>query len=51
VLERNDAIIDSPEQLADDPYGAGWLLKVEIENPSDLDDALSADEYRTQVEG
>lgn len=51
VLERNDAIMDSPEQLATDPYGEGWLLKVRVEVPSQLDDALSADEYRAQVEG
>jgi glycine cleavage system H protein len=51
VLERNDAVVDSPEQLADDPYGEGWLLKVRVEDPEQLDDALSADEYRAQVEG
>jgi glycine cleavage system H protein len=51
VIERNDPLIDSPEQLADDPYGEAWMLKVRIEDPSELEDALSADEYRTQVEG
>lgn len=51
VLERNDALIDSPEQLADDPYGDAWLIKVKVDNIEDLDDALSADEYRDQVEG
>ena len=45
VLERNDTIIESPERLAADPYGEGWLLKVRIEDTRDLDDALSADEY------
>ena len=51
VVERNDAMVDSPEQLADDPYGEGWLLKVRVNGPSQVDDALSADEYRAQVEG
>jgi glycine cleavage system H protein len=51
VLERNDALIDNPEQIADDPYGDAWLIKVKLENIEDLDDALSADEYREQVEG
>ncbi|MEL6399666.1 MAG: glycine cleavage system protein GcvH [Cyanobacteria bacterium P01_D01_bin.115] len=51
VLERNDAIIDAPEQIADDPYGDAWLLKIKAENLDDLDDAMSADEYRDQVEG
>jgi glycine cleavage system H protein len=43
--------VESPEQLAEDPYGEGWLLKVRVEDPSELDDALSADDYRVQVEG
>lgn len=51
VVERNDAIVQAPEELADDPYGEGWLLKVRIDDESELDDALSADEYRALVEG
>jgi glycine cleavage system H protein len=51
VIERNDAVVDSPEQLAEDPYGEGWLLKVRVNDGSELEDALSADEYRAQVEG
>jgi glycine cleavage system H protein len=51
VIERNDAVVDSPEQLAEDPYGEGWLLKVRVNHGSELEDALSADEYRAQVEG
>ncbi|MGB3265972.1 MAG: glycine cleavage system protein GcvH, partial [Microcoleus sp.] len=35
VVERNDDIIESPENLAEDPYGAGWLLKVRVDNLSD----------------
>ncbi len=51
VVDRNGDIIDAPEQLADDPYGDGWLIKVRIDDLSELDDALSAAEYRAQVEG
>jgi len=51
VVECNDAIVEAPEQLADDPYGEGWLLKVKITDPSELDDTMSADEYQAQVEG
>jgi glycine cleavage system H protein len=51
VLERNDTLIDSPEQIADDPYGDAWLIKIKAEDLEDLDDALTADEYREQVEG
>ena len=51
VLERNDQLIDAPEQLADDPYGDAWLIKVKAEDLEDLDDAMSSDEYKEQVEG
>lgn len=51
VVERNNTIIESPEQLAEDPYGEGWLLKVRIKDASDLDDVMTAEEYRQQVEG
>ncbi len=51
VVERNDAIVESPENLAEDAYGAGWLLKVRVDNPSEADDALSAEKYRQMVEG
>jgi glycine cleavage system H protein len=52
VVDRNQAMIDSPELIADDPHGEGWLLKVRVENPDTaLADTLSASEYRSQVEG
>lgn len=50
VLERNEQLIELPEQLADDPYGDGWLIKVKVENFDDLDDALTAEEYKDQLE-
>jgi glycine cleavage system H protein len=52
VIERNEAMIEAPGAIADDPYGEGWLLKIRVENPDDaLSDTLSASEYRAQVEG
>ncbi len=51
VLERNEALIEAPEQIGDDPYGDGWLIRVRAENLDDLDDAMSAEEYKEQVEG
>ncbi len=51
VVERNDDIVESPENLAEDPYTEGWLLKVRVDNPSEADDALSAEDYRKMVEG
>jgi glycine cleavage system H protein len=52
VIERNQAMIDAPELIAEDPYGEGWLLKVRLDNPEDdLSDTLSAAEYSSRVEG
>ncbi|MBE9041234.1 glycine cleavage system protein GcvH [Oscillatoriales cyanobacterium LEGE 11467] len=52
VIDRNEPLIDAPEQLAEDPYGEGWLIKVRLDNPDDeLEDVLSAQEYRALVEG
>ena len=51
VVERNEPIIESPELVSEDPYGEGWLLKVRINDPDELNDALTASEYRSQVEG
>ncbi|MDJ0677505.1 MAG: glycine cleavage system protein GcvH [Calothrix sp. MO_167.B42] len=51
VVERNEAMIDAPENVAEDPYGEGWLLKVRISDSSEVNDAMSAEEYSAQVEG
>jgi glycine cleavage system H protein len=52
VIERNEVMINTPELIADDPYGEGWLIKVRVDNPDDaLEDTLSSDEYRSQVDG
>ncbi len=51
VIERNQTLIDSPEQVADDPYGEGWFLKVRVNDLDEIEDVLTADEYSAQVEG
>jgi glycine cleavage system H protein len=51
VIERNESLINSPGDIANDPYGEGWLLKIRINNPDELKDTLTATEYRAQVEG
>ncbi|AFY45363.1 glycine cleavage system protein GcvH [Nostoc sp. PCC 7107] len=51
VVERNDAVIDDPEVVSDDPYGEGWFLKVRVNDTSELDDALTASQYSALVEG
>jgi glycine cleavage system H protein len=51
VIERNDELLDAPEQLAADPYGTAWMLKVRVDDASDLEKAMSAEAYRAKVEG
>ncbi|MDP5339051.1 MAG: glycine cleavage system protein GcvH [Nodularia sp. (in: cyanobacteria)] len=51
VIERNEALIESPEEVADDPYGEAWFLKVRVNDADEVLDALTADEYRALVEG
>jgi len=51
VVAVNQAIVDSPESLADDPYGAGWLIEVRMSNPSEADRAMSAEAYNSLVAG
>ncbi|MFM7887127.1 MAG: glycine cleavage system protein GcvH [Pseudanabaena sp.] len=51
VLEANTALVDDPENITIDPYGVSWLLKVNIEDESELSDTLSASEYSEKVEG
>lgn len=51
VINRNDMLIESPEAIADDPYGEGWLIKVRLDNPDDeLENTLSVQEYRSLIE-
>ena len=51
IIERNDSIIDDPETVNEDPFGEGWLIKVRVNDPSEIDDALSASQYSALVEG
>jgi glycine cleavage system H protein len=51
VVEANTILVDDPENIGNDPYGVSWLLKVSIEDVSELSDTMSASEYRDKVEG
>jgi glycine cleavage system H protein len=50
VLEVNENLRDHPEKVNGDPYGEGWLVKVRVGNPRDLDQLMTAGAYRTHVE-
>ena len=49
VLEVNDSLPDSPEMINEDPYGDGWMIKVEMSGEEDLSDLMSAEEYAEYV--
>lgn len=50
VIEFNQAILDAPDTLNSDPYGEGWLVKVEADDLKVLDGLLSVAEYEAFVE-
>lgn len=45
IVEINDKLEEEPELVNDDPYGDGWMIKIELADASQLDDLMSADEY------
>jgi glycine cleavage system H protein len=49
VLEVNPAITSNPENVNKDPYGDGWMIKVAIENTSEINTLLSAADYRSLI--
>jgi len=45
VLEINQSAVDEPKLVNEDPYGAGWLVRLELSDPSELDVLMNSDEY------
>ncbi|MGH9869457.1 MAG: glycine cleavage system protein GcvH [Candidatus Polarisedimenticolia bacterium] len=50
VIEVNTALRDRPETINGDPYDAGWILKLRLTRPADLDALMNAEAYRAYVE-
>jgi len=50
VLEVNQQVVDAPETVNEDPYGQGWLIRVRLSDPSELEQLLSAADYKHVVE-
>ena len=46
ILEFNPALADSPDLVNKDPYGEGWMIKIRISNPAELESLLSAEQYQ-----
>ena len=51
VLEVNQTVIDEPKLVNEDPYGAGWLVKLEMSDSSELGNLMNSDEYDKFVAG
>ncbi|HVD97315.1 MAG TPA: glycine cleavage system protein GcvH [Cytophagaceae bacterium] len=49
VLEVNEGLEANPEHVNSDPYGNGWIVKISIDNPADLDSLLDAAGYKKLV--
>ena len=49
VLEMNKDIDSAPESVNNDPYGAGWMIKVSVDNTAELADLLSVDAYKSLI--
>lgn len=49
VLELNPLLSDEPQTINTDPYGEGWLIKIEIENLDDLNDLLDGNAYKKLI--
>jgi glycine cleavage system H protein len=45
ILEVNPALEESPDVVNKDPYGKGWIVKIKISNPSEVNDLLTAEKY------
>jgi glycine cleavage system H protein len=50
VVEVNDALGEAPETINDDPYGAGWLIRIRLSDPIEVDALLDVDAYRKLLE-
>ena len=51
VLEMNEELATAPEKINEDPYAAGWLIRIRISNPGELGALMSADKYDQYTTG
>ena len=50
VIEFNESLEESPETVNENPYGAGWMIKVRMTDVSELDDLMDAEAYKASIE-
>ena len=49
IVEVNEALKDTPEQINEDSYGEGWLVKIKLSDPSEADSLMDAESYRSSL--
>ena len=49
VVKVNPALEDTPELVNSDPFGEGWMIRIKLSDPSQLDDLIPADKYSTMI--
>ena len=47
ILEVNPKVVDAPETVNEDPYGDGWLVRIRLGDPSEVDDLLDPESYKS----
>ncbi|MFC2086171.1 glycine cleavage system protein GcvH [Bacteroidota bacterium] len=51
VVEFNEKLSDTPELVNQDPYGEGWMIKIKMSNPAELDDLMDVETYKELING
>ncbi|MCF8219413.1 MAG: glycine cleavage system protein GcvH [Bacteroidales bacterium] len=49
VLEFNEELDETPETINEDPYEQGWIIKIEVKDPSQLEELMSAEQYQNHI--
>lgn len=49
IIEFNDSLETTPEEVNKDPYGAGWMIKIKVSNPSEFDNLLTSEAYKELI--
>ncbi|MBN2413636.1 glycine cleavage system protein GcvH [candidate division KSB1 bacterium] len=49
VIEINEILVDSPETVNRDPYGEGWMIKIQMSDASELNNLLGAEDYKSKI--
>ena len=50
IVEVNESLMDAPEAVNHDPYGGGWIMRIQLTNADDLHELMDADDYGAMIE-